>query len=67
MKKGVFSKWIVAFVILANVAFTAAVLHIFLHTEKEPGIIIGAWFSFTTVELWQLATIKKRKELNKND
>ncbi|MDU5274376.1 MAG: hypothetical protein E6163_00485 [Peptoniphilus lacydonensis] len=27
----------------------------------EPSTLIGAWFSFTTVELWQLARIKKEK------
>ncbi len=61
MKKGVFSKLIVTFVILANVVFTAAVLYIYLKTKGEPTALIAAWFSFTTVELWQLATIKKRK------
>ena len=67
MKKGLFSKMIVAFVILANVAFTGAVLFVFLRTGGEPAVLIGSWFAFTTVELWQLATIKKKKEENKND
>lgn len=62
MKKGIFSKMIVAFVILANVVFTGAVLFVFLRTGGEPITLIGSWFAFTTVELWQLATIKKKKE-----
>ena len=66
MKKGIFSKFIVAFVIIANVVFTGAVLFIFLRTGGEPITLIGSWFAFTTVELWQLATIKKRK-VDKND
>lgn len=61
MRKSSFSKLIVAFVIIANVAFTAAVLYIYLKTEGEPVVLIGAWFSFTTVELWQLAQIKQKK------
>ena len=61
MKKGLFSKLIVAFVITANVFFTIAVLYTFLKTSNEPTALIGSWFAFTTVELWQLATIEKRK------
>lgn len=61
MKKGIFSKLIVAFVITANVFFTIAVLYTFLKTSNEPTALIGAWFGFTTVELFQLANIKKKK------
>ncbi len=60
-KKGNFSKFIIGFVIAANVIFTVAVLCIFLRTSSEPVALIGAWFAFTTVEVWQLATIKKKK------
>jgi len=66
MKKGIFSKLIVSFVIIANAVFTGAVLFVFLRTGGEPITLIGSWFAFTTVELWQLATIKKRK-VDKND
>ena len=66
MKKGIFSKLIVTFVIIANVLFTAGVLFVFLRTSCEPVTLTGSWFAFTTVELWQLATIKKRK-VDKND
>lgn len=68
--KGTFSKLIVSFVIIANVIFTAAVLWVFLRTSTEPTALIGAWFAFTTVEVWQLATIKKKKcekESGEND
>lgn len=61
-KKSVFSKVIVSFVIGLNVAFTTAVLIIFMKTMSEPSGLIIAWFSFTTVELWSLAGIKKAKE-----
>ena len=61
-KKGKFSKIIVVSVILLNVIFTIAVLTIFLKTSAEPSNLIIAWFSFTTVELWSLAGIKKAKE-----
>ena len=56
-----FSKLIVALVILLNAAFTVAVLFIFLRVGAEPTALIGAWFGFTTVELWALAGIKKRE------
>lgn len=56
-----FSKAIVTLVILLNAIFTAAVLFIFFRIQVEPTVLISAWFSFTTVELWALAGIKKKK------
>ena len=61
-KKNFFSKLIVSCVISLNVIFTVAVLIIFLKTSAEPSSLVVAWFSFTTVELWSLAGIKKAKE-----
>lgn len=61
MKKGNFSKFIVGFVIAANIIFTISVLWVFLKTSVEPSTLIGSWFAFTTVELWSLASIKKQK------
>ena len=60
--KNLFSKAIVSVVITLNVIFTIAVLWVFLKTSTEPSSLIVAWFSFTTVELWSLAGIKKAKE-----
>lgn len=60
-KKSKFSKGIVVAVVVLNVVFTAAVLAIYLKTSTEPSSLIVAWFSFTTVELWNLAGIKKAK------
>lgn len=60
-KKGRFSKFIVTFVILLNAIFTAAVLYIFMQVGSEPQVLIGAWFAFTTGELWMLSSIKKKK------
>ena len=60
-----FSKAIVSLVILLNAAFTVAVLFIFYKVGAEPVTLIGAWFGFTTVELWALAGIKKR-EIDRN-
>lgn len=56
-----FSKKVVSFVVFMNVLFTAAVLYIFFCLGDEPTALIAAWFSFTTVELWSLASIKKTK------
>lgn len=63
-KKGLFSKIIVGFIIVANIIFTIAVLGVFLNTQVEPSTLIMSWFSFTTVELWSLASIKKTKTRN---
>ncbi len=61
-KKGVYSKVIVAAVIVLNVLFTAAVLYVFLKTASEPTTLIASWFAFTTGELLMLSSIKKVKE-----
>ena len=64
-KKGDYSKMIVSFVIVANVIFTALVLITFWKTGMEPQALIAAWFGFTTIELWSLAGITKKKEETK--
>lgn len=61
MKKNKFSKWIVSSVVILNMLFTFSVLYIFLKVGSEPVTLIGCWFSFTTGELWMLASIKKTK------
>lgn len=60
-KKGGFSKLIITLVVLMNIAFTNAVLYVFLKTSSEPVALVGAWFAFTTGELWMLSSIKKEK------
>ena len=60
-KKGVYSKIIVAVVIVLNVLFTTAVLYVFEKTASEPSTLITAWFAFTTGELFMLSSIKKKK------
>lgn len=60
-KKGGFSKWIIVLVVLMNIIFTSAVLYVFLKTSSEPVALVGAWFTFTTGELWMLSSIKKEK------
>jgi hypothetical protein len=65
-KGGTFSKGIIISIILANIIFTSAVLWVFLKTSAEPSTLVVSWFSFTTVELWSLASIKKTKENNRN-
>jgi flagellar basal body-associated protein FliL len=61
MKKGQYSKAIITLIILLNVLFTVAVLYVFALTGSEPAVLEGAWFGFTTGELWFLAGIKKKK------
>ena len=62
-----FSKAIVSLVILLNTAFSIAVLFIFYRIGAEPTTLIGAWFGFTTIELWALAGIKKKEIEKQND
>jgi len=64
-RKGYYSKFIVAVVIMLNVLFTAAVLYVFQKTGNEPSTLITAWFAFTTGELLMLSSIKKVKEKKK--
>ena len=60
-KKRNFSKMIVTLVILMNVAFTVAILYVFLKVQSEPSSLIVAFFSFTTIELWALSKIKREE------
>ena len=69
-KKGAFSKALVAFIVILNILFTIAVLVVFWHTQTEPVALIGAWFAFTTGELWLVAKIKREKiekEVSENE
>lgn len=59
--KGDFSKAIVVIVVLLNIIFATAVLYVFRQVGSEPTSLVIAWFSFTTVELWTLAGIRKAK------
>lgn len=61
-KKGWFSKAVVLLIIVLNVLFTMKVFDVVEKGYMEPTTLIVAWFGFTTVELWSLAGIKKRKE-----
>ena len=56
-----FASKIVSAVVALNVLATIAFLYAFIKVGSEPGILIGAWFGFTTGELWMLASIKKTK------
>lgn len=60
-----FSKVIVSIVVFTNLAFTAAVLIVFYRVGSEPAVLIGAWFAFTTGELWAMASIRKAKARSK--
>jgi len=62
-----FSKKIVTAIVTMNILFTVAVLVIFWHTGNEPMALIGAWFAFTTGELWALSSIRKSKLKGERD
>lgn len=60
-----FSKVIVMAIIALNIIFAAAILVVFWHTANEPTVLVGAWFAWTTGELWALSKIKRSKESKK--
>lgn len=60
-KKGLYSKVIIAIVILLNTLFSIGVLYVFLKTSSEPSTLVASWFAFTTGELFMLSSIKKTK------
>ena len=67
MFKKKYSKKLIAFIVFANVVFATAVFAVFWHTGNEPTALVAAWFGFTTVELWNLATIKKTEVHHENE
>lgn len=62
-----FSKKIVVFIVILNIVFAAAVLAVFWHTGSEPGVLVGAWFAFTTGELWALSKVTREKNKIKKE
>jgi len=56
-----YSKIVVSMIIAVNILFTLCIMILFLKKGSEPVALISAWFSFTTVELWNLAKIKQHK------
>ena len=62
-----FSKKIVILIVALNIAFAIAVLIVFWHTSSEPGVLVGAWFTFTTGELWVLSKVTREKNKIKRE
>ena len=60
-----FSKVTVAFVILSNFVYAYRVLQISSFGGQEPTSLTVAFFSFTTVQLWNTARIRTVKEETK--
>lgn len=56
-----FSNIVIILVIIMNMWFTNRALEAFVITGSEPAILIGAFFGFTTGELFALSSIKKAK------
>ena len=56
-----FSKLIVLAIIMLNIVFTAVILYMVWHGRQEPAVLVGAWFAFTTGELWALSKIEQSK------
>ena len=55
------SKVLVPMIVLSNVVFATVILVMFWYRGQEPMALIGAWFAFTTGELWAMAIIQREK------
>lgn len=56
-----FASLVVLLVIGLNIWFTDKIITLIETTSFEPAVLIGAWFAWTTGELWMLKDIKKKK------
>ena len=61
MKKGAYSKWLIAMIVLLNVAFAFGVLWAMKGGASEPVTLIKEWFKWTTIELGASAGVKMTK------
>jgi len=64
-KKDNFTKHLVVFIIFLNIVFAIAIMWLVFLTSYEPSALVVAFYSFTTVQLWNMAFIKKQKEMTK--
>lgn len=60
-----YSKLIVMLIVIMNAVFAVSILYVFLKTSSEPTVLVGAWFAWTTGELWALSTIKCNEKKGK--
>lgn len=61
MKKGQYSKWLIALIVLLNVAFVFGILWEMKNGGAEPVVLIKEWFKWTTIELGASAGVKVTK------
>lgn len=57
-----FSKFIVVFIILTNIAYVVTVFMFSWYERPVPDSLTVAWFAFTTGELWALAVVTKEEK-----
>lgn len=62
-----YSKGLIIFIIVINIIFTVFAFVMFYLTGNEPSALIAAWFSFTGIELINMAVIKKQKVKEKEN
>lgn len=61
LKKGIYSKLIVLLVIMLNVGFTIYIVESMKVMLFEPAVLVGGWFTFTSVEVGACAYVKAKK------
>lgn len=62
-----FTKMLVIFIILANFIYAWRIIVLAQQGGLEPNALTVAFYGFTTVQLWNMATIRKKKEETKQE
>jgi len=61
MKKGAYSKWLIAAVIVLNIGFAIGVMIAVKNGATEPETLINRWFDWTTAEIFAVSGVKITK------
>lgn len=64
-KDGLYSKYLVAFIILANTVYAICDFYAFMKIGSEPAELTRCWFAFTGVELVAMCGITVSKVIKK--
>ena len=56
-----YSKIIVALVVVLDSLFAGACIYAFIKTRTEPAVLIGAWFTSMSGELFAMATLTHKE------
>ena len=60
-KQGNYTKRLVVFIILFVIVFAIGQSYVFIQVGSEQVVLVASVMSFATVQLWNMASIKKTK------